>query len=168
MKRILGLGAFTLTFLILLPVRSEAGEVPPANAHGFGPLKAFSLNFAPWIHHHGPLYNYGPYNDYSQGYLYMQFSAHQLGYYRPAYPINNYGAYPAYPAPLPVAPVVVPVVPVTPVVPMVPLVPALPLPATRSPSDPLSQYVPVVPSIIPTSYSQPIAPTYVAPRQSRR
>jgi hypothetical protein len=93
MKRILWLGSFTLSFLLLQPVFARAAGygVPADCAHGFGWLKAKCLNRAPWIHQHGPLYNYGPYCPWGPGYNQLEIPLHQLGYYVPAYPAAYYG-----------------------------------------------------------------------------
>jgi hypothetical protein len=113
MKRILWLGSFTLSFLLLQPVHSQAGNyfVPVDCAHGFGKLKAKALNSMPWIHQHGPLFNYGPYQPYGVGYNWLYVPPHHLGRYVPAYPYSSYsGQYgqapmaPAAPA-MPAAPV---------------------------------------------------------------
>ena len=91
MKRIVWLGAFTLSFLVLLPNQSRAWDnIKPQYAHGFGWLKAKAYNSAPWIHAHGPLYNYGPY-DMGQGYNWMYFNQPHHGVYQPAYDFSNYG-----------------------------------------------------------------------------
>lgn len=109
MKRILWLGSFTLSFLLLQPVvASAAGYGVPADcAHGFGWLKAKCLNRMPWIHQHGPLYNYGPYYPWGPGYNQLEIPLHQLGYYVPAYPAACYGYGYGYP-PAPVAPAAAP------------------------------------------------------------
>jgi hypothetical protein len=122
MKRILWLGSFTLSFLLLQPVFARAAGygVPADCAHGFGWLKAKCLNRMPWIHQHGPLFNYGPYCPWGPGYNQLEIPLHQLGYYVPAYPAAHYGygyGQPhGYGHPVPAAPVApAPAVPAAPV-----------------------------------------------------
>jgi hypothetical protein len=98
MKRLLWLGALAAPLLLSTPQQSQAWQTHPNCAHGYPWLQAKCLNKFAWIHMHGPLYNYGPYNCYGAGYTFRPFPEYAFhhGYY-PAYPaaVFGYGGYAA-------------------------------------------------------------------------
>lgn len=89
MKKILSAAAFALTLLALSPSQSRAEWNKPQQRHGFGWWPSLALNTTPWIHFHGPLYNYGPYT--GPGHVPMAVKNPWSGSYMPAYPQSYYG-----------------------------------------------------------------------------
>jgi hypothetical protein len=95
MKKILAAAAFTLTALCTNPLQSSADWNNPQTRYGMGWLEGRALNSKPWLHFHGPLYNYGPYT--APGHLPMFIENPKIGAYTPAYPPAYYGyEFPGY------------------------------------------------------------------------
>ena len=87
MKRFLWATALAASAALFIPSQSRAIGIHPDCAHGFPWWQAKVLNKFAWIHMHGPLYNYGPYNCAATGYVWRPYPpiAYHHGYV-PAYP----------------------------------------------------------------------------------
>ncbi len=88
MKRIYLAALFATSLLVFQPSHSQAFGKYPQTYHGYGWLQGKAMNTMPWLHFHGPLYNYGPYT--TPGHVPM-FVSPWCGNYTPAYPSAYYG-----------------------------------------------------------------------------
>lgn len=88
MKKLLS-AAFVVAALALQPSQSQAFWNTPQKDHGLGWLKGKALNTTPWMHFHGPLFNYGPYTTPGHVPNFVPNPIH--GGYYPAYPPAYYG-----------------------------------------------------------------------------
>jgi hypothetical protein len=89
MKRIVLAALFATSLLVIKPSHSQAFGKHPQTYHGYGWLQGTALNVWPWLHFHGPLYNYGPYT--TPGHVPMFVNNPWCGNYTPAYPSAYYG-----------------------------------------------------------------------------
>jgi hypothetical protein len=89
MNKILAASSLALTVFFLNPIQSNADWNTPQTRHGYGWLQGRALNTMPWLHFHGPLYNYGPYT--TPGHVPMYVKNPHIGAYTPAYPSAYYG-----------------------------------------------------------------------------
>ena len=91
MKKILAAAVLALA----LPATSQAQWRDPQARSGMTWLQGKALNTMPWIHFHGPLYNYGPYHTPGHYPMWVKDPLH--GKYTPAFPPAYYGyEYPLY------------------------------------------------------------------------
>jgi hypothetical protein len=98
-KRLLCAAAVAVAALVARPGEAKAYWGSPQCWQGFPWLQGKALNCMPWIHYHGPLYSYGPYN--VPGYIDMYVKNPHCGAYIPAYPAGYYGyGYAGYGAPV--------------------------------------------------------------------
>jgi hypothetical protein len=90
MNRLLWLSVLTSALVLTVPNTSQADSWGwPQSNQGFTWWEGRALRCGSWIHMHGPLYSYGPYNTY--GYINMYVPNPWHNAYVPAYPASWYG-----------------------------------------------------------------------------
>lgn len=89
MNKVLAATSLALFGLVLNPIQTHAEGNTPQTRFGKGWLEGKALNSMPWIHFHGPLYNYGPYTAPGHEPMFVKYP--HFGAYVPAYPPAYYG-----------------------------------------------------------------------------